>query len=123
MADCIFCKIAQKEILSKLVYEDDTVVAFRDLEPQAPQHVLVIPKKHVESLLALEEDDKALVSHILVDVIPQLAQELGIAEKGFRVVANTGEEGGQTVKHLHFHLLGGRSRLTLCAGPKTFGEC
>ena len=109
MADCIFCKIAQKEIPSKLVYEDDTVVAFRDLEPQAPQHVLVIPKKHVESLLALEEEDKALVSHILVDVIPQLAQELGIAEKGFRVVANTGEEGGQTVKHLHFHLLGGRS--------------
>ena len=109
MADCIFCKIAQKEIPSKLVYEDDTVVAFRDLEPQALQHVLVIPKKHVESLLALEEDDKALVSHILVDVIPQLAQELGIAEKGFRVVANTGEEGGQTVKHLHFHLLGGRS--------------
>lgn len=128
MADCIFCKIAQKEIPSKLVYEDDTVVAFRDLEPQAPQHVLVIPKKHVESLLALEEEDKALVSHILVDVIPQLAQKLGIAEKGFRVVANTGEEGGQTVKHLHFHLLGGRSmqwppRLTLCAGPKTFGEC
>lgn len=109
MADCIFCKIAQKEIPSKLVYEDDTVVAFRDLEPQAPQHVLVIPKKHVESLLALEEEDKALVSHILVDVIPQLAQKLGIAEKGFRVVANTGEEGGQTVKHLHFHLLGGRS--------------
>ena len=106
MADCIFCKIAQKEIPSKLVYEDDTVVAFRDLEPQAPQHVLVIPKKHVESLLALEEEDKALVSHILVDVIPQLAQKLGIAEKGFRVVANTGEEGGQTVKHLHFHLLG-----------------
>ena len=109
MADCIFCKIAQKEIPSKLVYEDDMVVAFRDLEPQAPQHVLVIPKKHVESLLALKEEDKALVSHILVDVIPELAQKLGIAEKGFRVVANTGEEGGQTVKHLHFHLLGGRS--------------
>ena len=128
MADCIFCKIAQKEIPSKLVYEDDTVVAFRDLEPQAPQHVLVIPKKHVESLLALEEDDKALVSHILVDVIPQLAQELGIAEKGFRVVANTGEEGGQTVKHLHFHLLGGRSMQwppgSGCAQfSKTFGEC
>ena len=109
MADCIFCKIAQKEIPSTLVYEDDVVVAFRDLEPRAPQHVLVIPKKHVESLLALQEEDKALVSHILVDVIPELAQKLGIAEKGFRVVANTGEEGGQTVKHLHFHLLGGRS--------------
>ena len=113
MADCIFCKIAQKEIPSTLVYEDDMVVAFRDLEPQAPQHVLVIPKKHVESLLALKEEDKALVSHILVDVIPELAQKLGIAEKGFRVVANTGEEGGQTVKHLHFHLLAA----ALCKRP------
>ena len=109
MADCIFCKIAAKEIPSSLVYEDEQVVAFKDLEPQAPVHVLVIPKKHVESVLALAEEDKGLVSHILVDVIPQLAQKLGIAEKGFRVVANTGEEGGQTVKHLHFHLLGGRS--------------
>lgn len=109
MADCIFCKIAQKEIPSALVYEDDQVAAFKDLEPQAPVHVLVIPKKHVESVLALRADDKELAAHILVDVIPQLARELGIAEKGFRVVANTGEEGGQSVKHLHFHLLGGRS--------------
>ena len=102
MADCIFCKIAAKEIPSSLVYEDEQ-------EPQAPVHVLVIPKKHVESVLALAEEDKGLVSHILVDVIPKLAKELGVAEKGFRVVANTGEEGGQSVKHLHFHLLGGRS--------------
>ena len=109
MSDCIFCKIASKEIPSTLIYEDDTVAAFHDLDPKAPVHVLVIPKKHVESLLALEEEDKALVSHILVDVIPELAQKLGIAENGIRVVANTGEEGGQTVKHLHFHLLGGRS--------------
>lgn len=109
MADCIFCKIAQKEIPSTMVYEDDQVAAFKDLEPQAPVHVLIIPKKHVESVLALEEGDKALAAHILVDVIPQLARELGIAEKGFRVVTNTGEEGGQSVKHLHFHLLGGRS--------------
>ena len=109
MADCIFCKIAQKEIPSKLVYEDEQVVAFRDLEPQAPVHVLVIPKKHVASVLALTAEDSGLVSHILVDVIPQLGRELGVAEKGFRVVANTGEEGGQSVGHLHFHLLGGRS--------------
>ena len=109
MSDCIFCKIAAKEIPSGIVYEDDLCVAFKDLEPQAPVHVLVIPKKHVESVLALTEDDKALVAHILVDVIPQLAKDLGVAEGGFRVVANTGEEGGQTVKHLHFHLLGGRS--------------
>lgn len=109
MADCIFCKIAGKEIPSTLVYEDETVVAFKDLEPQAPVHVLVIPKKHIESILALTDADKALVGHILADVIPQLARELGVAEKGFRVVANTGEKGGQSVKHLHFHLLGGRS--------------
>ncbi len=109
MSDCIFCKIAGKEIPSTIVYEDKQVVAFKDLEPQAPVHVLVIPKKHVESVAALKEEDKALASHILVDVIPKLAKELGVDEKGFRVVANTGEEGGQTVKHLHFHLLGGRS--------------
>lgn len=109
MADCIFCKIAQKEIPSALVYEDDQVAAFKDLEPQAPVHVLIIPKKHVESILALEADDKELAAHILVDVIPKLARKLGIEEKGFRVVTNTGEEGGQSVKHLHFHLLGGRS--------------
>lgn len=109
MADCIFCKIAQKEIPSQLVYEDEQVAAFRDLEPQAPVHVLVIPKKHVESLLALTAVDKALISHIMIDVIPQLAKELQVDEKGFRVVANTGDEGGQSVKHLHFHLLGGRS--------------
>ena len=109
MADCIFCKIAQKEIPSNLVYEDDQVVAFKDLEPQAPVHVLVIPKKHVESVLAFTKEDKDLAAHILVDVIPKLARELGVDEKGFRVVTNTGEEGGQSVKHLHFHLLGGRS--------------
>ena len=109
MADCIFCKIAQKEIPSQLVYEDEQVAAFRDLEPQAPVHVLVIPKKHVQSLLALTAVDKDLISHIMIDVIPQLAKELQVDEKGFRVVANTGDGGGQSVKHLHFHLLGGRS--------------
>ena len=109
MADCIFCKIAQKEIPSQLVYEDEQVVAFKDLEPQAPVHVLIIPKKHVESIMSLKAEDKDLVSHILIEVIPQLAKELQVDEKGFRVVANTGDEGGQSVKHLHFHLLGGRS--------------
>ena len=109
MADCIFCRIAAKEIPATAVYEDDTVIAFKDLEPQAPVHVLIIPKKHIKSLLGLTEEDKAVIAHIHVDVVGRLARELGIAEKGFRLVANTGEEGGQTVGHLHFHLLGGRS--------------
>ncbi|ERL03874.1 histidine triad nucleotide-binding protein [Mitsuokella sp. oral taxon 131] len=108
MSDCIFCKIAAKEIPSTRVYEDDMVVAFHDLEPQAPVHVLVIPKKHVESLVALRQEDRELAAHILIDVIPKIANDLGIAEEGFRTVANTGDNGGQTVKHLHFHVLGGR---------------
>ncbi len=109
MADCIFCKIANKEIPSTVVFEDEQAIAFKDLEPQAPVHVLVIPKKHVESVGALKPEDKDLVGHIMCEVIPKIAREQGIAEKGFRVVANTGDEGGQTVHHLHFHVLGGRS--------------
>ena len=108
MADCIFCKIANKEIPSTVVYEDEQVVAFKDLEPQAPVHVLVIPKKHVASIAELKAEDKELAAHILVDVIPQIAREQKIDQSGFRVVANTGDEGGQTVKHLHFHVLSGR---------------
>ncbi len=109
--NCIFCKIASKEIPTKAVYEDDTVIAFNDLEPQAPVHVLVIPKKHIQSLLAVTEEDKALLAHITCDVIPMLAKKFNLdaAEKGFRTVVNTGAEGGQTVQHLHFHLIGGRS--------------
>ncbi len=107
--DCIFCKIAAGEIPATVVYEDDLVKAFRDLEPQAPEHVLIIPKKHLGSLLELQQEDKELAAHILVDVVPKLAKDLGVAEKGFRIVCNTGEEGGQTVHHLHVHLLGGRS--------------
>ncbi|KHM51988.1 histidine triad (HIT) family protein [Anaerovibrio lipolyticus DSM 3074] len=109
MADCIFCKIANKEIPSTVVYEDDQVIAFKDLEPQAPVHVLVIPKKHVASIAALKSEDKELAGHILCEVIPKIAKEQGVTDSGFRVVANTGAEGGQTVNHLHFHLLGGRS--------------
>lgn len=108
MADCIFCKIASGEIPSTMVYEDNTVAAFKDLEPQAPTHVLIIPKKHVVSAADLGKDDRELAAHIFCDVVPKLAKELGLS-KGFRVVTNVGEEGGQTVMHLHFHLLGGRS--------------
>ena len=108
MADCIFCKIAAKEIPATVVYEDQLVLAFKDLEPQAPFHALVIPKKHIESVGALTPEDKELAGHIMCEVIPEIAKENKL-DNGFRVVANTGEDGGQTVKHLHFHVLGGRS--------------
>ena len=108
MADCIFCKIAAKEIPATVIYEDELAVAFKDLEPQAPFHALVIPKKHIESVGALTAEDKDVIGHIMCDVIPAIAKENKL-DNGFRVVANTGEDGGQTVKHLHFHVLGGRS--------------
>ena len=107
MADCIFCKIANKEIDSNIVFEDDLVVAFRDLNPQAPQHILIIPKKHFANIL--EVDDKELAAHIFVNVVPQVAKIAGVEEAGFRLVINTGKDGQQTVEHLHIHLLGGRS--------------
>ena len=106
MTDCIFCKIADKEIDSKLIFEDDKVVAFRDMNPQAPQHILIIPKKHYANIL--EVDDKELAAHIFVDVVPKIAKLVGVESSGFRLVVNTGKEGGQTVEHLHIHLLGGR---------------
>jgi len=109
MTDCIFCKIAQGEIPSTKVYEDDLVLAFRDLDPQAPEHVLIIPKKHLASVMDFAEEDRELAAHILTVVVPKIARELGIADGGFRLVTNTGADGGQTVGHLHFHLLGGRS--------------
>lgn len=108
MSDCIFCKIAAGEIPAQKIFEDDFVVAFRDLNPQAPVHVLIIPKKHVASVKNLTDDDKNLVAHIFVDVAKKIAAELGIADGGFRLVINTGDDGGQTVHHLHVHLLGGR---------------
>ena len=107
--DCLFCKIAGGEIPSNFVYEDESVVAFRDINSQAPTHILIVPRKHIESVNAFQSDDKELAAHILVDVIPKLAKDLQIAESGFRIVINTGKDGQQTVKHLHFHLMGGRS--------------
>lgn len=108
--DCIFCKIANKEIPSSIVYEDDDVIAFKDLNPEAPVHVLVIPKKHISSLNAANTDDQQLLGKLML-TIPKIAAEQGIAESGYRVVNNCGEQGGQTVMHLHFHLLGGREML------------
>ncbi|MDK2822672.1 MAG: histidine triad family protein [Clostridia bacterium] len=107
MSDCIFCKIVDKEIPAKVVYEDDTVLAFNDIQPQAPVHVLVIPKKHISDLTALAEADLSKVTHIF-KVIKEIAKDKGIDEEGYRIVNNCREKGGQTVGHLHFHLLGGR---------------
>lgn len=108
MADCLFCKIAAGDIPSNKLFEDDQLLAFYDIDPQAPVHFLVIPKKHIDSAAVLTEDDAALLGHIYA-VIAQLAAHLGIAENGYRVVTNVGADGGQSVKHLHFHVLAGRS--------------
>ena len=108
MADCIFCKIAAGEIPAQTVYEDDSVIAFKDLSPKAPVHILIIPKKHIQSVAHFEAEDKELAAHIFVDVVPKLAKELGVAEAGFRLIMNTGKDGGQSVPHLHVHLLAKR---------------
>lgn len=104
--DCIFCKIANGSIPSNKLYEDEKVIAFYDLAPQAPVHFLVIPKEHIKSASDLNEDNAEIVAHIFT-VISKLAKELNL-EKGYRIVNNCGEDGGQTVGHLHFHVLGGR---------------
>jgi histidine triad (HIT) family protein len=104
---CIFCKIAAGEIPSKAVYEDDDVFAFHDLHPQAPVHVLVIPRKHIASLNDASEEDRALLGRILLRV-RELAEQLGV-DSGYRVVNNCGASAGQSVFHVHFHLLGGRA--------------
>ena len=104
--DCVFCKIAAGEIPSEAIYEDENLIAFNDLDPQAPIHFLVIPKKHITSLATLDEADSALISQIML-TIAKLAKEKGL--EGYRAVTNIGEEGGQSVPHLHFHVLGGRS--------------
>ena len=108
MADCLFCKIAAGDIPSNKLFEDDQLLAFYDIDPQAPVHFLVIPKKHIDSAAVLTEDDAALLGHIYA-VIAQLAAKLGIAENGYRVVTNVGADGGPSVKHLQFHVLAGRS--------------
>ncbi len=107
MAETIFSKIIRKDIPAKLVHEDDLCLAFHDVSPQAPVHVLVIPKKPVPSLEQLAAEDAQLLGHLWL-VIPQVARQLGLAEGGYRVVVNCGVDGGQSVDHLHFHILGGR---------------
>jgi len=105
--DCIFCRIANGEIQSNLIYQDETAVAFPDINPKAPVHLLIIPRKHIESVADLAGDEEKLMGH-LVSVANKLAQEQGISESGYRLVINCGPHGGQMVAHLHIHLLGGR---------------
>ncbi len=107
MSDCLFCGIIEGKIRGELVYQDDSVVAFKDIGPKAPVHILIVPRKHIPTLLDLEPSDGPLVGEIF-RVAAKLAAEQGIAEKGFRVVVNSGADAGQTVFHLHYHLLGGR---------------
>ena len=106
MENCLFCKIAAGVIPSTKVYEDDLILAFRDIAPMAPTHILVIPKTHIPSVDGITADNSALVGHIFA-VIPKIAREEGL-EKGYRVISNCGEHAGQTVHHLHFHILGGK---------------
>lgn len=107
MGDCIFCKIIAGEIPSKKIYEDDSVLAFYDISPQAPVHFLVIPKEHISSANELTEENCGIVSHIFM-VINKIVKELGIDDSGYRIVNNCGVDGGQTVNHIHFHILGSR---------------
>lgn len=105
MSDCIFCKIANGEIQSQIIYRDEDVVAFKDLNPQAPSHILIIPIKHIENLAAAQQEDALLLGKVQL-AAAKIAKELGL--KDFRLVANNGKGAGQSVFHLHYHLMGGR---------------
>ncbi len=105
--DCLFCKIIEKKIPAKIVYEDERVLAFEDIGPQAPVHILVIPKKHIATSLDIEEADNELIGY-MYQTANKLAKENGIADSGFRLVMNCHADAGQTVFHIHLHMLGGR---------------
>ena len=107
MDSCIFCKIKKREIPSKIVFEDEKIVAFNDINPQARVHILLIPKEHFASLNDIPEEKKDILSHLLLKA-RQIAQQEGISKSGYRIVLNTEEDSGQEVFHIHFHLLGGR---------------
>lgn len=106
--DCIFCKIAAGVIPSTVVYEDEKILAFRDINPEAPTHILIIPKKHIKSINDIDSSDEGLIGYIFT-AAKNIAKAEGIDESGYRIVSNCGDNGGQTVPHIHFHLLGGRS--------------
>ena len=107
MENCLFCKIIAGELPSTKVYEDETILAFRDIAPQAPTHVLVVPKVHIEDSNGITAENSAVIAHIF-EVIPQIAKAEGLVN-GYRVASNTGADSGQTVPHLHFHILGGKA--------------
>jgi len=107
MSDCLFCRIVQKTIPAKIVHEDDRILAFDDINPQAPVHTLIIPKQHVSAVQDCRDQDRELLAELLV-VCTKVAKQKGLTEPGYRIVTNTGRDAGQTVFHLHFHVLGGR---------------
>ena len=107
MNDCIFCRIVQGTVPTQKVYEDEQCLAFEDVNPQARVHVLVIPKRHISSLVSIQDSEATLLGHLIV-TCARVAKEKGVADQGYRVVANNGRGAGQTVFHLHFHVLGGR---------------
>jgi histidine triad (HIT) family protein len=106
--DCLFCKITNKEIPAQIIYEDEHVIAFNDINPQAPLHFLVIPKKHISTLNDIEEVDRELVGHMLMSA-SKIAKDQGVAEEGYRTVFNCNSHGGQTVYHIHLHVLAGKA--------------
>lgn len=107
MSDCLFCGVIKGDVKGSIVYQDNSVVAFKDINPKAPVHLLIVPRKHIATLLDLQQEDKSLIGDIF-SVANQLAKDQGIAKDGFRVVVNCGAGAGQSVFHIHFHLLGGR---------------
>ncbi|SHI37765.1 histidine triad (HIT) family protein [Clostridium cavendishii DSM 21758] len=108
MADCIFCKIINGDIPSKKIYEDDKVLAFHDISPEAPVHFLVIPKEHIVSANEINEENSKIIAHIFI-IINKIVRELNVADAGYRIINNCGTDGGQTVGHMHFHILAGRN--------------
>ncbi len=116
-AECIFCKIIKRELDADIVYEDDKVIAFKDINPAAPVHILIVPHKHIPTLLDLETDDEALIGYMHT-VANQVARDFKLDKKGYRVVINCGADAGQIVFHLHLHLLGGRPLLQTIAKGK-----
>jgi len=108
MKDCLFCKIINREVSADVVYEDENFLAFEDINPKAPLHLLIIPKKHIPSVNYIEPEDQDLIGRLFL-VAPQIAKEQGVFDKGYRLIINVGRDAGQAVDHLHLHLLGGKT--------------